>query len=168
MYECGEHPEFAPVARFPSVSRVRLRLVHEPAVEFETASCRRPADAAQLIHPLVAGEPQEVVGALLLNGRHWAIGYTVPYRGTPSKAIVEARGLFVPALLTNASALIVFHNHPSGDPSPSREDRELTRQLIRAGEILGIRLLDHLVLGQVPRYVSLREQGVWDTLKGPQ
>ena len=73
MYESGEHSEFAPVARFPSVSRVRLALVQEPAVEFESTSCRRPADAARLIHSLVAGEPQEVVGALLLNGRHQAV-----------------------------------------------------------------------------------------------
>ena len=164
MYETGEHSEFAPVSQFPSVSRVRLALVNEPAGEFESASCSRPADAARLIHPLVAGEPQEVVGALLLNGRHRAIGYTIPYRGTPSKAIVEARGFFVPALLTNSLALIVFHNHPSGDPTPSREDEDLTRQLIRVGEILGIRLLDHLVLGEAPRYVSLRECGVWDTI----
>ena len=170
MYEKGELPDLANNPdSCQGVGRVRLALVSEPREEIELRPlpCTRASTAAELIRPIVAGEPQEVVGALLLDTRNRPVGYTLPYRGTLSRATVEARGVFVPALLMNASSIILFHNHPTGDPSPSHDDREMTRQFVRAGEILGVRVLDHLVLGEERSYVSLREQGIWDTLERP-
>jgi DNA repair protein RadC len=78
--------------------------------------------------------------------------------GTLNSTIVEPRDVFREALLAGASALVAFHNHPSGDPSPSREDVELTRRLRAAGALIGIDVVDHVVLGDA-RYCSLRETG---------
>jgi len=85
----------------------------------------------------------------------------VLYRGTVSRTACEPAGILRAALLCNASAVVLFHNHPSGDPSPSAEDLAFTRRLAEAGEIVGVRLVDHLIVAGPGRYVSMRERGVW-------
>jgi DNA repair protein RadC len=145
-----------------TIARYRLTLVREAGTPYSASmGCSRPDDVARLLHTIVVDEPREVMGALFLNARNRAIGHTVAYTGTLRSAVTEPRGIFVPALLANAAALILFHNHPSGDPSPSREDYGVTRQMAEAGQILGVRVLDHIVLGEAPRYASLRELGGW-------
>lgn len=139
--------------------RYRLNLVREESPEHEPADCGQPHAAARLAHQLVGGYDREVMGALFLDTRHRTIGYTIAYVGTLSRAAVEPRGFLVPALLANAAAVVLFHNHPSGDPSPSAEDLAFTRRVADAGDFIGVRLLDHLVLGEAPRFVSLRERG---------
>ena len=83
------------------------------------------------------------------------------YRGTLNRAAVEPRLVLKEGLLAGAAALIVFHTHPSGDPTPSPEDLAFTRRLGEAGEVVGIRVVDHLILGGVGRWVSLAERGGW-------
>lgn len=90
---------------------------------------------------------QEVFVVLLLDSRHRLIGEVEVSRGSLNQSLVHPREVFAPALRESAAAILVLHNHPSGDPQPSREDHEVTRRLVRAGEILGIRVVDHLVLG---------------------
>jgi DNA repair protein RadC len=90
---------------------------------------------------------QEVFVALLLDSRHRLIGEVEVSRGSLNQSLVHPREVFAPALRESAAAILVVHNHPSGDPQPSREDREVTTRLVRAGEILGIRVVDHLVIG---------------------
>jgi DNA repair protein RadC len=90
---------------------------------------------------------QEVFVALLLDSRHRLIGEVEVSRGSLNQSLVHPREVFAPALRESAAAILVVHNHPSGDPQPSREDHEVTQRLVRAGEILGIRLVDHLVIG---------------------
>ena len=103
---------------------------------------------------------QERTGALYLNARNRLIRDDPEiYRGTLDRAVVEPREILKRALLANAAAIILYHNHPSGDPTPSREDREFTRRLASAAEAVGIRLLDHLVLG-TSGAVSFRESGL--------
>jgi DNA repair protein RadC len=137
-------------------------LVREPATAYDRPrNANEPHAAARYLHELVADACQEVMGALMLDGRHRAIGHHIAYRGTLNRAAVEPRGLLVPALLANAASYIVFHNHPSGDPTPSAEDLCFTRRLAEASELVGISLLDHIILGEKPRYVSLRERGAW-------
>ncbi len=104
---------------------------------------------------------QEVLGALYLDTRNRLIAERELYRGTLNRAAVEPRAILKEGLLAGASGLIVFHTHPSGDPGPSAEDIAFTRRLAEAGEVVGIRLVDHLVLGSVGRWVSLRERGAW-------
>jgi DNA repair protein RadC len=102
-----------------------------------------------------AGSEQEVVGAFFLNGDHRLIAAEEIFRGTASRAAVEPRQILRLALLHNASGYIIFHNHPSGDPTPSMDDLCFTRLLDKAGTVLGLRLVDHLVVGR-GRWVSIQ------------
>ena len=103
---------------------------------------------------------QERTGALYLNARNRLLRDDPEiYRGTLDRAVVEPREILKRALLTNAAGVILYHNHPSGDPSPSREDREFTRRLVAAAESVGLRLVDHIVVGR-EGCVSFRESGL--------
>ncbi len=145
-----------------TIARYRLGLVHEGEVPYGTSTrCDQPETAAPFLHRILATYDREVVGALYLNQRHDAIGHTIAYIGTLTQALVEPRGILVPALLTNAAGVIVFHNHPSGDPTPSSDDLSLTQRLVDAGNIVGISVLDHIVLGEAPRYTSIRQLRPW-------
>jgi DNA repair protein RadC len=105
-------------------------------------------------------DAQERTGALYLNARNRLLRNEPEiYRGTLDRAVVEPREILKRALLTRAAGLILYHNHPSGDPSPSREDREFTRRLATAAEALGIRLIDHVVIGR-DTCISFREAGL--------
>jgi len=102
---------------------------------------------------------QEIMGALYLDTRSRLIEERVLYRGTIDRAAVEPRAVLLPALLCGAVGFILFHVHPSGDPSPSTDDLHFTRQLKRAASITGMELHDHLILGSGRRYVSLEARG---------
>jgi len=96
---------------------------------------------------------------LLLDGKNHVLGFNVVSVGSLTAALVHAREVFKPAILGNAAAIILVHNHPSGDPEPSAEDQALTARLKQAGELLGIRVLDHVVIGDDGRHVSMAETG---------
>lgn len=97
--------------------------------------------------------------ALYLNSRSSVIAIEVVSVGTVSASLVHPREVFKGAILFNAATVIVAHNHPSGDPEPSAEDRECTRRLRQAGELLGIPLIDHIVMGKAS-HVSFRDRGL--------
>lgn len=101
---------------------------------------------------------QEVLGAVYLDAKHRVIRDRDIYVGTINSAVVSTRDVLRHALDDHAAALIVFHNHPSGDPEPSPEDFAFTRKLVEAGKALGIDILDHLILGST-RFVSLKQRG---------
>lgn len=106
-----------------------------------------PRLVKEYLQGLTDGSTQEQVGALFLNARNRLIRHDPDiYRGTLDRAVIEPREILKRALLADAAAVIVYHNHPSGDPTPSREDREFTRRLRTAAEAIGVRLLDHLVV----------------------
>lgn len=108
------------------------------------------------------GNPdQEVMGALFLDVRSGLIGEAELYRGTLSRSAVEPRLILKEALLRSASAVVAFHTHPSGCPAPSAEDLVFTRRLAEAGELVGVRVADHLILGHAGRWVSLQKRGAW-------
>ena len=105
-------------------------------------------------------DAQERTGALFLNARNRLLKNDPDsYRGTLDRAVVEPREILRRALVGRAAAVILYHNHPSGDPTPSREDREFTRRLAAASEAVGVRLLDHIVVGR-EGCVSFREAGL--------
>jgi DNA repair protein RadC len=105
-------------------------------------------------------DAQERTGALFLNARNRLLKNDPDiYRGTLDRAVVEPREILRRALIGRAAAVILYHNHPSGDPTPSREDREFTRRLAAASESVGVRLLDHIVVGR-EGCVSFREAGL--------
>ena len=107
---------------------------------------RGPHEAGRYIRRRIGDECVEVFLALALDGRHKPLADYVVSRGTLTASLVHPREVFRPALCLGAAALIVAHNHPSGDPSPSTEDREVTQRLCDAGKLLGVRLVDHLIV----------------------
>jgi DNA repair protein RadC len=120
---------------------------------------RGPEDVYRHYHPNLRHAHQERFFAVLLDGRHRVLGHEVVSQGTLTASLVHPREVFRPALRACAAALILVHNHPSGDPTPSAEDRDVTSRLARAGEILGVRVIDHVVVAE-RGYCSLREEGL--------
>ena len=144
------------------VSFERIVLVKEKVGRYELPrKIGSPEEAYNAITTItnVQEEAQEVFGILILNTKHKVVAVHEISRGTLSGSTVHPREVFKPAVLHNAAAIICFHNHPSGDPTPSREDVEITKRLVEAGKIMAIEVLDHLIVGD-DRYVSLKERGV--------
>jgi len=104
---------------------------------------------------------REVMGALYLDTRNRLIGETELYRGTINRAAVEPRAILKQGLLRDAAGFVLFHTHPSGDPAPSAEDLAFTRRVAEAGDLMGVRLVDHLILGRGGQWTSLRRRGGW-------
>ena len=115
---------------------------------------RGPADVFRRMGPRLRDLPQEEFHTLLLNSRHRVVREVLVTRGILDASLIHPREVFRPAVAEGASGVILVHNHPSGDPTPSPEDRAVTRQLGAAGRALGIPVLDHVVVGR-GRYVSL-------------
>ncbi len=121
-----------------------------------------PEDVFRHFHARLRDAPHERFLVLLLDGRHRVLREVVTSQGTLTASLVHPREVFRPALREAAAALILVHNHPSGDPAPSREDREVTVRLALAGEILGVPVLDHVIVAE-RGWASLREQGLIET-----
>jgi len=115
-----------------------------------------PRDAAAFLMPSFGSRPAEQFGIVLLDTKHRVLRTTVLTVGSLNASVVEPRDVFREAALGGAAAIVAFHNHPSGDPSPSPDDVELTRRLAAAGTLMGIDLVDHIILGDV-RYCSFKE-----------
>lgn len=115
------------------------------------------ASAFALLRPAMADEPVEVFRVVLLDARNRVLAAPEVARGTLTASLVHPREVFRPALAAGAASVLVAHNHPSGDETPSAEDDAVTSRLARAGGLLGIPLLDHLVVGDA-RYWSYRER----------
>lgn len=121
---------------------------------------KRPDDVARFLAPELRGLEVETFQALVLDARHRLKARVEVSRGTLTMAPVHPREVFAPALRLAGAAVIVAHNHPSGDPEPSPEDVEVTGRLVKAGQIVGVPLLDHLVCAG-ERWTSLRESAAW-------
>ncbi len=132
----------------------RWRLRHGPA----PVTVRSGADVAAWLEPRLLGRTVESFWVLCLDAQGALIHAEEVSQGTLTASLVHPREVFHPALLRRAAAVVVAHNHPSGDPTPSEEDRATTRRLQRAGRLLGIEVLDHLVLG-TRGYRSFLEEG---------
>ena len=124
----------------------------------EKAQISCPQDAANLVSAEMARMVQEHLVVLLLNTRNQVVARRTIYIGTVNSSAVRPAEVLRPAIRKNAPSIIVVHNHPSGDPTPSPEDVNVTRDLIAAGKLLDIELLDHLVIGEGGRFVSLKEK----------
>ncbi len=149
---------------------VRVELVRDAAPDGAPAVCDMAVKAVELVRAHLGRASKEHFVAILLDARSQVLGITTISIGTLSASLVHPREVFQPAILANAAALVVAHNHPSGDPAPSAEDRDATRRLLRSGELLGIPLLDHVIVGRPPRdsaaevsgssYFSFKEAGI--------
>ena len=149
--------------------RANLNLLGELAVRYDVETRREgpedlpviscPEDVRRLLGPEMAPLAQEQLRVLLLNTKNQVMGQRVIYQGNVSSAIVRTAEVFRPAVIEAVPSIIVSHNHPSQDPTPSPEDAALTRELVQAGKLLDIELLDHVVIGG-ERFVSLKERGL--------
>ena len=124
----------------------------------ERVQVTSPRAVAEFLIPLYGNRPVEQFGVMLLDTKHRVLRTTVLSVGTRDASIVHPREIFREATAGGAAAIVLFHNHPSGDPEPSREDARLTDRLVAAGVLMGIDVLDHIILGDA-RYYSFREKG---------
>src|SRR5512143_1299864 len=120
---------------------------------------KSPADAAALVTLDMSLLDHEQLRVILLDTKNHVLGIETVYKGNVNTSVIRTGELFREAVRRNCAAIIVVHNHPSGDPTPSPEDVRLTEQIDAAGKLLDIEVLDHLIVGQ-QRYVSLKEQGL--------
>lgn len=138
------------------LSELTKRMARSAAIEGLTFS--DPQTVARYYMEDMRHEEKEVIKLLLLNTRGKLIGECVLSIGTVDMALISPRELFIEALQRKAAAIILLHNHPSGDPEPSREDVHITRRVYEAGALLGISLLDHIIIGD-NCFISLKEKG---------
>lgn len=144
------------------MTKYRLELVKEESHKYEVEtriSC--PKDIYEVLTKVcrIQCNAEEVFILITLNTKNIVTGYFEVHRGTINTSLVHPREVFKRALLNNASNIMVAHNHPSGDPNPSKEDLQITERLKEAGNLLGINLLDHIIVGE-DKYISLKEKGV--------
>ena len=130
----------------------RRTLAHAPSARLRI---RGPEDAAAYLMPRFGSRGVEQFGIMLLDAKHRVMRTAVLSVGTLNSSIVEPRDVFREAAIGGATAIVIFHNHPSGDPTPSPEDVALTRRLVAAGSLIGIDVVDHVVLGDT-RYCSIK------------
>ena len=139
----------------------QIRLVRETSLPWEQPQIRSGADAAALFRQYLADVDREHFVVALLDQKNKVIGIHTVSVGSLTASVVHPRETFKAAILANAAALVLGHNHPSGVPEPSREDRELTSRLVEGGTLLGLKVLDHVIVGDGgTRYYSFAEQGL--------
>lgn len=147
----------AVAARVSAALELGRRLEREAPLE--RSRIRGPADVFALCSPSLRHLLHEEFRVLLLNAQHGVVREVVVTRGILDASVIHPREVFKPAVVESAAAVILLHNHPSGDPTPSPEDREVTRQLADAGRLMGIPVLDHVVIGE-STFVSFVEAGL--------
>ncbi len=147
------------------VKAVQLLCILELARRLSKASASAsvsfstPASVAEYYMEDLRHESQEVMKLVMINSKGKLIGENEVSKGTVNASIITPREIFIEALQRQAVAVVAMHNHPSGDPTPSEEDILLTRRIQKAGHIIGVELLDHIIIGN-NCYISLREEGI--------
>lgn len=158
-------PDLMKVNGIGKVKAVQLKCIGELSKRMASAAARPrlsfndPVTIARYYMEHLRHEEQEMLIVMLLDGRNHLLGEQTISKGTVGTTLITPREVFVEALKFHAVSLILVHNHPSGDPSPSECDVEITERIYRSGELIGVKLLDHIVIGD-QKYVSFREQGM--------
>jgi DNA repair protein RadC len=147
----------AKAAQIKAAIELGRRLQEVPPEDRPTIS--NPAQAADLVKYEMQALEYERLDVILLDTRNQVIDRVEIYKGSVSTAQVRTGDIFKHAVRKNATAMIVVHNHPSGDPTPSPDDVAVTRELVKAGDLMGVKVLDHIVIGQ-GRHVSMKERGL--------
>ena len=156
-----ETPTLAEKTKHYRIPVYRVALVRERSLsQLQRPQIRGSYDAAQVLAAYLADADREHLVVLMLNPKHRLIGINTVSVGCLTTSLAHPRELFKPAIVANAAAVIVGHNHPSDDPALSAQDTSLSHRLHAAGELLGIRLLDHVIIGEADRWYSFQDAGV--------
>ena len=139
----------------------RYQVDFQPERPAERPQINSPQDVFNLLGPEMGALAQEQLRVLLLNTRNQVMGQRIVYQGNVNSSIVRPAEVLRAAVIESAPSIIIAHNHPSQDPTPSPEDVSITRDLVQGGKLLGIDLLDHMVIGG-DRWVSLKEKKLMD------
>lgn len=156
MSEVEIMPKKQPDKRYLACCGVRL--VREATLIADRNVIRTPEDVHRVMEPYFAELPCEHFVAILLNTKNHVLAVTTVSVGSLNASIVHPREVFQRAILANSASIILVHNHPSGDPTPSPEDISLTKALVEAGKLLDIGVLDHIIVGD-NCFASLKERG---------
>lgn len=144
-------------ARLQATFELGKRLATELPREHTRITC--PSDIAQLLMPEMSLLEQEQMRVVLLDTKNRVHSIVTIYQGSVHTSVIRIGELFREPIRRNCTAIVLIHNHPSGEPSPSPEDAAVTREIVKAGQLLDIDVLDHLVIGD-QRFVSLKERGL--------
>lgn len=146
------------------VSELRLGITHETSTQYERRQITGPRDCIGILADYLDDAAEERIVVLLLDTKHCVTAIHTVAIGGLSSCPADARMIFRAAILANAAAIVLCHNHPSGDPTPSAEDVALTKRMVEAGKLLDVEVLDHIVIGRPgpdsPGFVSLKERGL--------
>ncbi|HEY8910779.1 MAG TPA: DNA repair protein RadC [Desulfosporosinus sp.] len=145
------------------VNIVTLKMVRESSILYQNRTINSPGDAANLLEPFLANEDREKFVVVCLDTKQQPNAIHTVSLGSLNSSLVHPREVFKVAILGNSNAVILSHNHPSGDPTPSKEDIDVTNRLQEAGKILGIEVLDHVIIGSNSRFISLKERGLMNS-----
>ena len=155
QYQLGE----AKAAQLQAMLEVARRLLLPS--DRENYTIRTPSDAANLVRPELEFLDHEEMRLLLLDTKHQVVSNLLLYQGTVDSSVFRVAEIFRPAVTRKCRHVLVAHNHPSGDPTPSQADLEATMQLVEAGKLLDVDLVDHLIIGKNSSFVSLKEKLLW-------
>ncbi len=149
------------MSRYQSIPIYRISLVREADMQIERAQLRSSDTASRLLQDYLGDTDREHFVVILLDRKNKMIGINTVSIGSLRAYVVHPREVLKPAILCNAAAMIFGHNHLSGDPQPSQEDRALTTRLVEAGKLLGIQVLDHIIVGDATvGYFSFADEGL--------
>jgi len=158
LFEVTQRPEAIKHIR---INRVNVQMVKEGSIRYDVERLTQPDQTAAAFRAMVGHPDREIFAALLLDGRNRITSINKISEGSLNQSIVHPREVFKAAILANAACIILCHNHPTGCMSPSPEDIQITRRLKEAGEILGIRVLDHIIVDtETDSYMSFVSSGL--------
>ena len=142
------------------VDIVSIKMIKEKSIKYETRRISTPNDAQCLFRRFLEDSDREQLIVVSLDTKNQPTTINVASIGSLNSSIVHPREIFKSAILSNANSIIIAHNHPSGDANPSKEDISITKRLKECGELMGINLIDHIIIGDDDRFISLKEKGI--------
>lgn len=142
------------------VNVVSIKMVKESSILYSKRTISSPSDAVDIAREFLETCDREQLIVICLNTKNEPTTINIVSVGSLNSSIVHPREVFKPAILSNSASIIIAHNHPSGCPNPSSEDINITKRIKESGEILGIKLLDHIIIGDNNNYISIKERGL--------
>lgn len=142
------------------INIVSIKMVRESTMLYDIRKISSPVDAVELGKKFLEDSDREQLLMCCLDNKNQPTVLNVVSVGSLNSSIVHPREVFKAAILSNAASIILYHNHPSGDPTPSSEDISITNRLKECGKLIGIELIDHIIIGSEGRYCSLKEKGI--------